>query len=245
MNASSIAFRSSSLSQAPAADELNCTVRHKALHWHFLEPVGRKPGHTWSPVVDTKTTSGDATVSMSQPDVLNELLLRSAKGDRKAFARLYSLASPKLYALCLRVVKQEALAEEVLQEAFVKIWNHAQRFEPGKASAMTWMSSIVRNRALDILRSLKTQPEQIETTYEGIEFSSTNPGPMDSAQLSADAKAVMDCMEKLQEQQRRCIMLAYYEGHTHDELSRMLDTPLGTVKAWIRRGLERLRQCLG
>ena len=182
---------------------------------------------------------------MERDDPLSDLLELCAKGDQRALEQLYKAASPRLYSVCLRIVRQEALAEEVLQECFVKIWNNASTFARGKGSAMTWMISIVRNRSLDMLRSLRVEPEKVDVEYEGMEFASEDPDPESHAQLSGATQAVMDCLEQLKEDQRRCILLAYYEGHTHDELAQLLDTPLGTVKAWIRRGLERLRQCLG
>lgn len=181
---------------------------------------------------------------MADADLYSELLERCARGDEGALAQLYKLASPRLYGLCLRLLRQEALAEEVLQECFVKIWTHSARFSRQKGSGLTWMMSIVRNRALDIHRSLKTEPDFVDVEYEGLDFASDTPGPDDLAQHSEEARAIVRCLQELREDQRRCILLAFYQGHTHDELAAMLDTPLGTVKAWIRRGLERLRQCL-
>lgn len=182
---------------------------------------------------------------MERQDPFGPLLERCARGDQTALERIYRQASPRLFGVCLRIVKQEALAEEILQECFVKIWDNARSFSAGKGSGMTWMISIVRNRSLDMLRSLKTQPDTVEVEYEGLDFASEERNPEQEAHFSGATQAVMDCLEQLKDDQRRCILMAYYEGHTHDELAQLLDTPLGTVKAWIRRGLERLRQCLG
>lgn len=192
---------------------------------------------------NNKPTGRDTRVKddTQTPDAL---LLRTAEGDRQAFAQLYKIASPRLFFVCQQILRREALAEEILQEGFIKIWNNAHRFDPQKAGAWTWMTSIVRNRALDLLRSLKSHPDAIETTYEGPDFASPSLGPQEQAELSADTQAILHCLEQLKDEQKHAILMAYYHGHTHAELSQQMGTPLGTVKAWIRRGMERLKQCL-
>lgn len=178
-------------------------------------------------------------------DGLTQLLLQSAQRDSQAFQQLYQQASPKLYALCIRLLKDEGLAEDVLQEGFVKIWNNAPSYTQSKGSAMTWMGTIIRNQALDKLRMAKSRPtyaEEPET--ETLEFASLELSPSGLAQLSEDAQRLSHCLEQLKVEQRECIMQAFYYGHTHDELASSLGRPLGTVKAWIRRGLEQLRTCL-
>ena len=181
---------------------------------------------------------------MDRDDPYRPLLERCAQGDERAFEQLYRQASPRLFGISLRILRQEALAEEVLQECFVKIWNSAGSYSGAKGSGITWMISIVRNRSLDLLRSLKVRPEEVEIAYEGPEFASDEPDPEALAHLSGASRAVAECLERLSSDQRRCILLAFHHGHTHDELAQLLETPLGTIKAWIRRGLERLRQCL-
>ncbi len=178
------------------------------------------------------------------PDPYAELLLLCAEGDQRAFERLYQNTSPRLFGLCVRLMHSQALAEEVLQEGFVKIWNKASSFDPQKASAMTWMTTVVRNRALDVLRSQKVRPVEVESQYEGMEFAALEAGPLDETSLSSSAQAVVDCMEGLNEKQKQAILMAYYYGHTHEEIAEKLMSPLGTVKAWIRRGIERVRLCL-
>lgn len=177
-------------------------------------------------------------------DPYAELLRLCAQGDQQAFARLYKLTSPKLYGLALRMMKTRQAAEEVLQEGYLKIWNGAASFNSSRASSLTWMSTVIRNRALDVIRSANARPQEVESEYEGPEFASTVLSPEEGAGLSLSAKRVMDCMEELPEKQRISLLKAYYYGYTHDELARELGRPLGTVKAWVRRGLERLRQCL-
>ena len=181
---------------------------------------------------------------MQENDPYAELLMLCARGDEKAFERLYQLASPKLFSICLKLMKTPHAAEDVLQDGFVKIWNNAASFNPERASAMTWMATVVRNRGLDVLRSRKSRPQEVETEYEGLDFSSSDPSPGELAGISLAASRVQECMEALQEKQRKSILMAYYYGYTHEEIASRLAAPLGTVKAWVRRGVERLRKCL-
>ncbi len=176
---------------------------------------------------------------------LNELLIRSANRDASAFNQLYRLAAPRLYALCKRLMRDDELAEDVLQEGFVKIWNNAGVFAARRGSAMTWMTTIVRNQALDKLRMAKSRPVLAdEGEYETLDFASPDLSPDSLKALSDDTQQLLRCMNKLKAEQRECIMQAFYYGNTHDELASKMNRPLGTVKAWIRRGIEQLRGCL-
>ncbi len=178
-------------------------------------------------------------------DSLNELLLRCGKSDAEALRELYRLASPRLYALARRMLRDQTLAEDVLQEGFVKIWNNAASYAASKGSAMTWMATIIRNQALDKLRMAKSRPQLAdEADYETLEFASPDLSPAALSELSDDTQRLVKCMEELKPEQRECIMQAFYYGYTHEELAQRLSHPLGTIKAWIRRGLEQLRMCL-
>ena len=177
-------------------------------------------------------------------DKYADLLQKCAGRDQLAFKKLYEEASPKLLSLCLRLLQDRQLAEDVLQEGFIKIWDKADTYTPGKGKAMTWMATVVRNKALDKLRSLKTKAAETEVQYEGLEFASVDLEPESLETLSQDMQGLMECLKSLKPAQRECILLSYYYGHTHQELSDKLGKPLGTIKAWIRRGLEDLRPCL-
>lgn len=170
-------------------------------------------------------------------------MTRTAAGDREAFARLYRLTAPKLFAVAVRIVKRRDWAEEILQESFVNIWNHAREYRPDKGAVITWMASIVRHRALDWRRSPASQ-EWVNDENVVASQPDQAPGPMDQLLVSNDARMVRDCLDKLDAQQRQAIMFAFFHGLTHMELSKRLRAPLGTVKTWIRRGLERIRSCL-
>ena len=181
---------------------------------------------------------------MSLPaDPLASLLAACARRDRAAFERLYRETSPKLFGLALRILKREDWAEDVLQECYVRIWDHARDFRAGLAAPMTWMTSIVRNRCLDWLRRPKL--EVIDEDGELIESAESDyPGPLAELEASADARALKKCLNALEAKQRQAIALAYFDGLSHAELAGHLREPLGTVKTWVRRGLLRLKSCL-
>ena len=177
-------------------------------------------------------------------DPLVALLAACARRDRAAFARLYELTSPKLFGVALRIVRQEHLAEEVLQDCYIRIWNRAPDYREGVASPMTWLGSIVRNRCLDTLR--RRNPEVIDAEGELIDAAaSDNPGPLEVLERDQDAAALARCLQKLEGKQRQAILLAFYDGMSHSELAAHLREPLGTVKTWVRRGLLKLKSCLG
>lgn len=177
-------------------------------------------------------------------DECDALLMRCAQQDNEAFRRLYTQTSAKMYAICLRIVKQDQLAEDVLQEAYVKIWHSADQYTRQKGKAVTWMATVVRNKALDKLRSLKIRPQETDVSYESEEFASHDLAPDQLAHLSDDVQQLHQCLQQLKPIQREAILMAYYQGYTHEELSKAMQKPLGTIKAWVRRGLEKLRTCL-
>lgn len=173
---------------------------------------------------------------------LGELLRGCARGDQTALEKLYTLTAPKLYALCVRMLRNNALADDILQEAFVQIWNGAAYFDPRRAAPMTWMAAIVRHRAIDQLRkrSLEvSQADPIET-----EYASHEPGPYEQTLHWSEAAAIRACLEQLGSEQREALELAFFRGLTHAEVASTLAMPLGSVKSWIRRGLLRLKTCL-
>jgi RNA polymerase sigma-70 factor, ECF subfamily len=178
---------------------------------------------------------------MSQPEVLQALLADCARQDHSAFERLYRLTAPRLYALCLQMLRRKDLAEEVLQDAFVQIWRNAATFDPSRGTPMTWLAVIVRHRALDMLR--RQRPEL--PLDEGFEtLPDMGFGSPEAMLGRAESHALHTCLGQLSQQQRECILLAFFQGLTHNELSESLSKPIGTIKSWIRRGLEQLRRCL-
>ena len=172
---------------------------------------------------------------------LEQLLARSALGDRGAFQELYRATAPKLFGVALRILRREDWAEEVLQECYVSVWRHAAEYRPGLAAPMTWMTSIVRNRCLDWLRRPNPEPIDDEALQE---IESGNPGPLALLEQGRDSAALARCLRGLEAKQRQAIALAFFDGLSHAELAQHLREPLGTVKTWVRRGLARLRSCL-
>lgn len=176
-------------------------------------------------------------------DAHADLLLEVAQGDRAAFERLYRLASPRLFAICLRLLPDRAEAEDVLQEVFTTIWHKAEQFDPDRAGAMAWMGMIARNRSIDRLRS---PGHAVRTTAIdlGDELPDSGESPMDAAEASDDRERLQRCLERLDERRRGLIRTAFFEGATYEELATRSGAPLGSVKSWIRRGLMQLRTCL-
>ena len=182
---------------------------------------------------------------MSTRDALADLLSRCAGGDKQAFESLYRKSSARLYAMCLALVKNQEIAEDVLQDSFVKIWHRAGSYDPSKGSVITWMMSIVRHRALDLLRSTQLQIQQESDSIKNGGHAINEHGPGALAEIDMSTAAVIQCMDQLKESQKQCIIMTYCYGYSHDELASILKIPLGTVKAWIRRGIKRIRECLG
>ena len=174
---------------------------------------------------------------------LAQLLSASGLGNRKAFAELYELTRSKLFAVSLRIVRERHLAEEVLQDSFVNIWNHAANYAAAKSAPLTWMTAIVRNRSLDIVRrggwEVPDEDDRLASTVEdeGLQ-------PQDALVQNREAHDVNRCLEELEAEQRQSIALAFFHGLSHSELAEHMKKPLGTVKTHIRRGLMRLKDCL-
>jgi len=181
----------------------------------------------------------------TEPERLTQLLAAISGGDQRAFAQLYESCSSHLFGLLLRILQRRDWAEEALQDCFLKVWQKSETYEPSRGAPLTWLSTIARYRALDLLRMKRPEVEMPE---EGEEPPMTlaDPGqdPVDGAIEGEGIGKLRDCMRGLQDEQRRSVLLAYYEGYTHQELAQAMQAPLGTVKSWVRRGLSRLRDCL-
>ncbi len=169
------------------------------------------------------------------------LLSATAQGDQHAFANLYEQTAGKLYAISLQMLRRRDLAEEAVQEAYVRIWHNAGDYQQEKGTVLTWMISIVRYRALDMLRAAKSRRETSDELLDEAEDDHT---PERELYEQRDRVRIDRCMERLEDAQRNAIELAYFRGLTHMEVCEQMETPLGTIKTWIRRGLERLKRCL-
>jgi RNA polymerase sigma-70 factor (ECF subfamily) len=179
---------------------------------------------------------------------LTRLMARVGQGDHAAFEQVYKVTSAHLFGVALRILKHRGRAEDVLQEAYVNIWNHAGSYAAGLASPMTWLISVVRNKSLDSLRYNKSADEStlVLPDDEGDAHHGVDDGADPAALFlqASEAMRIRECMTQLEAVQRQSLALAFYDGLSHAELALHLQAPLGTVKAWVRRGLEKLKKCM-
>jgi RNA polymerase sigma-70 factor (ECF subfamily) len=184
---------------------------------------------------------------VSSPDTararLTEALVLTGAEDRVAFRTLYQLTAAKLFGICLRICGDRQAAEDVLHEVYLTVWRRAGAYEPGRASPITWLATIARNRAIDWRRAQtnrRTAP--IEDAPD-----LADPAPLASEQLEAmgESARLHGCLQALDDRQRSAIRTAFFEGVTYAELAERQAVPLGTLKSWVRRGLMSLKRCLG
>lgn len=172
---------------------------------------------------------------------LNPLLRLVATGDRQALGDLYGRTSAKLYGICVRLLGSQTEAEEVLQEVYVTVWKNAARFDPLKASPITWLAILARNKAIDRLRLRQVLTGPIE---DASEVADDRPSALDVLETAQERERLNGCLDELESQQRSMIRAAFLDGASYPELAEREGVPLGTMKSWIRRGLLRLRGCL-
>lgn len=180
--------------------------------------------------------------SLSRSAELAELLRLTAEGDRAAFARLYQATSAKLYGVALRILRRSDLADEAVQDAYLRIWRKASDFDPGRASAIAWMAAITRNRSLDVARLKREIP--IDEAPDAAEVVLDSPTPEAEAELSDELRRLAACLDGLDPDRRAAVLLAYRSGWSREELSERFGRPVATIKTWLRRSLISLRQCL-
>jgi RNA polymerase sigma-70 factor (ECF subfamily) len=183
----------------------------------------------------------------NDPQQLKIWLAAVARKDADAFRLLYDATSSKLFGFALRILFKRELAEEAIQESFVSIWNNAGGYQASLAAPMTWMTTIVRNKAFDMLRRMDNAVEIDADMFDKDvmdALESADPTPIESLQLTQDSKALARCLARLEGLHRQAIALAFYHDLSHSEVAEQMKLPLGTVKTWVRRGLERLRLCL-
>jgi RNA polymerase sigma-70 factor (ECF subfamily) len=172
---------------------------------------------------------------------ISKLIMRTALRDRLAFDQLYDRVSAKLFGVCLRVLKDREDAEEALQEVFVKIWTRADRFAMSAHSPMSWLVAIARNQAIDRLRARSRPSDDPDAVSE---LSDPGPGPEEILMAEARKAAVERCLDELEDDRAAAIRGAYINGDSYSELAKRHDVPLNTMRTWLRRGLQKLRECL-
>jgi len=190
-----------------------------------------------------RTKVAGAGIPAGEADVLAGLLAAVAGGDRARFRELYVLTSSRLLGIAVKMLGRRELAEEVLQEAFLAIWQKAGQYRADAGSPMGWLTTIVRHRAIDRHRAQNTSLENSPGDNDDIEALT------DAASIGAEARiiakqSILKCLQRLKDQQKDLILLAFYQGYSHDELAVRVGRPLGTVKSDVRRGLANLRFCL-
>ncbi|HSZ08629.1 MAG TPA: sigma-70 family RNA polymerase sigma factor [Steroidobacteraceae bacterium] len=176
--------------------------------------------------------------------LLESLLGRCAAADSNALQRLYELVSPILFASVTRILRRRALAEEALQDVFISIWQQAGQFTAVRGRPMAWMMSIARYRAIDLMRRERFAPTLVAQLPEGRTLDAEPEPEGSSAVWLPPAELMQRCLALLSDQQTQCLELAFVDGNSHEDIARLVGSPLGTVKSWIRRGLRSLRQCL-
>lgn len=184
-----------------------------------------------------------ADVNETARQALKAAMLRLARGDRSALEEIYRATEVKLFGICYRILGDRKEAEDALQDVYVNLWQRADRYDPERASPISWLATFARNRALDRLRTGKVRAGAVEID-EAAPIADTAP-LADKLMIDAEREArVHTCLETLDTNQRENIREAFFGGKTYVELAKAQDVPLGTMKSWIRRGLAKLKACL-
>ena len=173
---------------------------------------------------------------------LQDLMIAVGRGDQHAFSQLYGLTKSKMFGVALAIVRRRELAEEVLQDAYTRIWQNAGRFDPLMSSPVTWMAVIVRHRAIDVLRQLKSEFELDECLL--VNLAADDRSPLDHIQLTQDGSQALAALLELPPLQRQLIIAAYIHGESRAQLAVKFGSPANTIKTWLRRALLEMRTAM-
>lgn len=184
---------------------------------------------------------GAAHMASQDKNLLEELIARCALGNRTAFSELYDATSAKLLAVCLRVLKERAAAEDTMQDVYVKIWKNAGRYQVTGHSPMTWLITIARNTAIDRLRAERRDEDIADHDSR---LAGPGPTPEQSAIAASEAGRLGACLGELDPDRRAAVTGAYLDGQSYKALAARFDVPLNTMRTWLRRGLGALRECM-
>jgi RNA polymerase sigma-70 factor (ECF subfamily) len=177
----------------------------------------------------------------AQDTELSAWLAQAAAGDQGALRRIYQAEGSRLYGIALKILRERSAAQDALQDAFVAVWQRARQFDPARGSARVWLAAVVRHRALDLARA---RGRETLSDDPGLGDEAITDDPTDRIAAAADGARLAHCLGGLEEKNRRSIVLAFVDGMSHAQVAEKLGLPLGTVKAWIRRGLLSLRACM-
>lgn len=172
---------------------------------------------------------------------LERLLARVALGEREAFLAVYERTSAKLYGVCLRILKDRTMADDALQDVYVKIWRNADSYRAGRNSPMSWLIAIARNHAIDMMRAAAPATDALD---EAAELAVDAPDPEASAIIGSEAQRMQKCLDELDRDKAASVKAAYVEGYSYRELADRYAVPINTMRTWLRRSLIRLRECL-
>lgn len=174
-------------------------------------------------------------------ETLNRLIAATAEKDQAAFAALYDLTKRRLFGIALTVLRRRDLAEDVLQEAYIRVWRSAVRFDPARGAALTWMATIVRNLAIDVKRSAAATTSE-DTTLMVIPFNGRS--ALDEIEASDDARRLRRAIEALDPMRRKLVIAAYIQGQSREQLAERFGAPVNTIKTWLRRAVIDMRAAL-
>ena len=183
-----------------------------------------------------------STNAAFERDQLSEALRRVAGGSRPALEDVYRRTSAKLFGICLRILPERSEAEDALQEIYLNVWRRAGSFDPAKASPITWLAALARNRSIDRLRSLRSK--QADGIEGAMEIADERASAFETLEIAEDGKRMAGCLDELEARQNAAIRASFYGGASYPELAEKAGVPLGTMKSWIRRGLLKLKGCL-
>jgi RNA polymerase sigma-70 factor (ECF subfamily) len=181
-------------------------------------------------------------VGMTSTRDLENLLRQSLEGNADAFEKLYNATSAKLFGIVLRILRNRAESEDALQDIYVRIWQKAGDFEPGRASIITWMATIARNRAIDIVRRQRPEADIEDADIETLISSGS---AFDQMAVADEMRQLEYCLNDLEDDRQQIVKLAYLEGWSRAELAERFAQPVGTIKTWLHRSLRQLKECLG
>ncbi|MFZ5962363.1 sigma-70 family RNA polymerase sigma factor [Thalassococcus sp. BH17M4-6] len=179
---------------------------------------------------------------MAELSEIENMIARTALGDRQAFSQLYDATSSKLFGVVLRVLNNRASAEDVLQESYMKIWRHSDRYQSNGMSPMTWLITIARNTAIDRLRATRDSGADVDDMADRLVAS--GPTPEQSAIAAGEASRITACLDELDTDKGQAVRGAYLQGLSYAELAEKFSVPLNTMRTWLRRSLISLRECM-
>lgn len=180
---------------------------------------------------------------MPTSDDLVDLLAAIAEGDRRALGTLFDRTAPKLLAVAIRILADRAAAEDCVQDVYLRVWRNAGTYSPESGRAMTWLITIARNRAIDLVRARRVV--DAAASVDGRDILADIPDPVGGGNSPEDARRLRLCLEALEPTQRRCFLEAYRDGYSREELAIRYDRPVSTIKTWLHRSAASLRDCLG